>query len=55
MKKPNYKTRRWLYRIGAAALVLLVAYKVLDGEQSAAWLLLIGALLGMADANASDQ
>lgn len=45
----NPKTRRWLYRISWAALVVLGIYGILTSEQLAAWAFLAAAVLGIAD------
>lgn len=47
--------RRYIYRIANAALLIAVGYGVIDGNQSALWLLLVNAVLGLADANVSDE
>jgi hypothetical protein len=51
MKMPSATARRWLYRVGNAALLVAVGYAVINGDQAALWGLLLNALLGMADAN----
>jgi hypothetical protein len=51
MKMPSATTRRWLYRVGNAALGVAVVYGLANGEEAAAWGLLLNALLLMADAN----
>lgn len=43
--------RRWLYRVTSAVLAALVIWRVLDGQQSAALLLIVSAVLGVADAH----
>lgn len=48
---PSATARRWLYRVGNAALLVAVGYAVINGDQAALWGLLLNALLGMADAN----
>lgn len=51
MKMPSPGVRRWLYRVGNAALLVAVGYAVINGEEAALWGLLLNALLGLADAN----
>lgn len=46
--------RRWAYRVSAAALGVTAVYGVIDGEESAALLLLFAALFGVADRNVQD-
>lgn len=55
MKWLTPKRRRALYVITAAALVVAATYGLIDGEQSAAWLGLVAAVLGVATANVSDE
>lgn len=55
MKMPNANTRRWLYRVGNAGLGVAVGYGVLTGNESMLWLLLLNALLGLADANVTQD
>lgn len=43
--------RRAIYRIVNAGLALAIFYQLVDGEASALWLLLVNAVLGLADAN----
>lgn len=43
--------RKRLYEVAIAAVALAVVYGLLDGNQAAAWLLLIAAVLGVARAN----
>lgn len=50
---PSRAARLWLYGVAVAAAALLVAYGVLTIEQSGVWLVLIGALLGVAPAVAA--
>lgn len=47
--KPTH--RRYLYRVANAALAIAVGYGLVNGDQSALWLLAINAVLGLADAN----
>ena len=46
--------RRWIYRTINAAVAVAVVYRLVDGDQAAAWLLLVNAALGLADANVTD-
>lgn len=55
MKMPSPTMRRWLYRVGNAALLVAVGYAVLNGEEAALWGLLLNALLGLADANVTQE
>ncbi len=48
---PSPAMRRWMYRVANAGLAVSVGYGVLNGEESMLWLLLVNALLGLADAN----
>lgn len=48
---PSANVRRWLYRVGNAALGVAVVYGLVNGEEAAAWGLVLNALLFMADAN----
>lgn len=47
------RTRRRVYRIANAGLGVAVAYNVVQGNEAAAWLLLVNATLGLADAHVS--
>lgn len=49
------KRRRYIYRITSAAVAAAAVYGVVNGEEAAAWLLLINAVLGLADANVADE
>jgi hypothetical protein len=51
MKMPSAKVRRWLYRVANAAVAVVVGYGLMEGNMAAVWLLLVSALLGLADAN----
>lgn len=51
MKMPSPGQRKWMYRVTNAGLAVAVGYGVLNGEESMLWLLLVNALLGLADAN----
>lgn len=50
----SYKTRRYIYRVVNAAVAVAVVKGIFDGNESAALLLFVNAVLGLADANASD-
>lgn len=52
---PSANVRRWLYRVGNAALGVAVVYGLVNGEEAAAWGLVLNALLFMADANVPAQ
>lgn len=47
-------TRRYIYRVVSASLAAAVVYGLVNGDQSAAWLLVANAALGLADANVSE-
>jgi hypothetical protein len=51
MKMPSPSTRRWIYNVANAGLLITVGYGVFTGEQAALWGLLVNAVLGMAAAN----
>lgn len=51
MKNPSPKTRKYLYRVVNALLAAAVVYGLVNGDQSAALLLVANAALGLADAN----
>jgi hypothetical protein len=51
MKTPSPKTRRYLYRVTAAALGVAGVYGFVDGTEAAALLLLASAVLEVAHAN----
>jgi len=55
MKMPSANTRRWMYRVGNAVLGVTVVYGLANGEEAAAWGLVLNALLLMADANVPAQ
>lgn len=55
MKMPSPGVRRWMYRVANAGLAVAVGYGVLNGEESMLWLLLVNALLGLADANVTQE
>lgn len=55
MKMPSPTTRRYLYRVGNVGLLIAVGYGVLNGEMAALWGLLLNALLGLADANVTQE
>ncbi|WP_019136685.1 hypothetical protein [Cellulomonas massiliensis] len=48
---PTPAVRRWIYRVATAGLAVAAVYGYVDGEPSAAWLLLAAAVTGMADVN----
>lgn len=52
---PSPAVRRWMYRVGNAALGVAVVYGLVNGEEAAAWGLLLNVLLTMADANVPAQ
>lgn len=52
---PSPTVRRWLYRVGNAALGVAVVYGLVNGEEAAAWGLVLNALLTMADANVAQE
>lgn len=54
VKMPSPRVRRYLYRIGLAAVPLLVAYGVVTQEYAALWSVAFGAVLAIADANVPD-
>ncbi len=54
MKNPPVKTRRYLYRLGLAAIGVAAVYGLVSGEQAAAWAVLLAPVLGLADYNATD-
>lgn len=51
MKMPSATTRRYLYRVGIAGVAVAVGYGLLTQEYAVLWVVLLGALLGLADAN----
>ena len=51
MKMPSPGTRRWIYNVANAGLLIAVGYGVFTGDQAALWGLLVNAVLGMAAAN----
>lgn len=51
MRMPGRKTRLWIYNVLNAGLGVAVVYGMVNGEEAAAWLLVINAALGMAAAN----
>jgi len=55
MKMPSPAVRRWMYRVANAGLAVAVGYGVLNGQESMLWLLLVNALLGLADANVTQE
>lgn len=51
MKMPSATARRYLYRVGIAGVAVAVGYGLLTQEYAVLWVVLLGALLGLADAN----
>ena len=51
MKMPSRRTRRYLYRVGIAAVPLIVAYGIVTQELAMLWSVAFGAVLAVADAN----
>lgn len=49
LANPNF--RGWVYNVTIAALALAMVYGLLTGQQAAAWLGLVAAIVGMARAN----
>lgn len=47
--------RRYAYRVAGAGLAVAGVYGVVDGEKSAALLVLCAALFGVADQNVNDE
>lgn len=47
------KTRKYIYRVANVLLLIAVAYGFVEVDKSALWLLLINAVLGLADQNAA--
>ncbi len=47
--------RRWAYRVTGAALIVAGIYGLIDGAQRDAWLILAGALFGVADHHVPTQ
>lgn len=45
------KRRKYIYRVATAGLGVAVVYGLLNGEQAAAWGVLLMAVTGMADRN----
>lgn len=43
--------RGWVYNVTIAALAVAMMYGLLNGQQAAAWLGLVAAIVGMARAN----
>ncbi len=43
--------RRWLYGVATAALLVLLTYGVIDGNQAAVWGGLAAAITGLASVN----
>jgi len=55
MKMPSPGVRKWLYRVANAGLAVAVGYGVVNGQESMLWLLLVNALLGLADVNVPQE
>lgn len=55
MKMPSPTTRKWMYRVANAGLAVAVGYGVVNGNESTLWLLLVNALLGLADVNVAQD
>lgn len=51
MKNPSAKTRQYIYRVANVGLLVAVGYGAIEETKSALWLLLVNAVLGLADAN----
>ena len=49
------KTRKYVYKVANVALLVAVGYGVLEETKSALWLLLINAVLGLADSNVETE
>ena len=47
--------RRYLYRLANAAVALFVLYGLATGDEADAWLVVVNAALGLADANVRDD
>jgi hypothetical protein len=54
MKKLTPRLRKRLYEAGLAAIGIAAVYGLVDGEQAAAWALLLAPVLGVARANVPD-
>lgn len=52
---PSPAMRRWIYGIANAAVGIAVVYGMVNGQEAAAFGLLINAILGMAQANVPAQ
>ena len=51
MKNPSAKTRQYIYRVANVGLLVAVGYGAIEETKSALWLLLVNAVLGLADVN----
>lgn len=51
MKNITPAQRKRLYELGLALIAVAAVYGLIDGEQAAAWALVIAPLLGLARAN----
>ncbi len=47
--------RKWAYNVGIAAVAVAVIYGLIDGDIADTWVALLGAALGIARANLSDD
>lgn len=54
MKNLTSKTRTRLYDLGLSLIGVAAIYGLLNGEQAAAWALVLAPLLGLARANVED-
>lgn len=55
MKYLTPKVRRYIYRVANAAVAFAAVKGLIDGEDSAALLFLVNAVLGLADANVNPE
>lgn len=51
MKKLTNKRRQQLYDLGLALIAVVAVYGFIDGEEAAAWALVLAPLLGLARNN----
>ena len=54
LPNPSTKTRKYIYRVANAAVALAAVKGLIGGEDSAALLFLVNAVLGLADVNATE-
>lgn len=54
MKNPTNRTRRRLYDLGLALIGVAAVYGLVDGQQAAAWAIVLAPLLGLARVNVDD-